>query len=245
MTQPGPHPTGSRPSHDEEETAAPRLGISAAQVTGSALAAISAAFLASRLGVAGTLVGAAVVSVIGTVGSAWYTYSLQRGHHVVRGVVPVGPVSARQAARELGPDTQEEAEEEAAQETDGSWRTWPWRRIGVGGAAVLVVVLLTLTVVEGIAGRPVSSITTGEDGSGTTIGHAVRPGGGDGDPSENPSPSVPATPSTSTSAEPTQEPTEQPSDTATPTPTDEPTVSPSPTPTTVTPSETPGVSPSP
>ncbi len=54
------------------------LGLSAAQVMGSALAAMSGAFFASWLGTTGTLIGAAVGSVIATVGSAIYAHSLRR-----------------------------------------------------------------------------------------------------------------------------------------------------------------------
>ncbi len=39
---------------------------------------------ATWLGVSGTLMGAAIASIVGTVGSAMYTYSLQQGSNVVR-----------------------------------------------------------------------------------------------------------------------------------------------------------------
>ena len=60
------------------------LGLSTAQVIGSALAAMSGAFSASFLGTTGTLIGAAVGSVIATVGAAIYTHSLQRTGQVVK-----------------------------------------------------------------------------------------------------------------------------------------------------------------
>ncbi len=60
------------------------LGLSAAQVTGSALAAMSGAFLASWLGTTGTLIGAAVGSIIATVGSAIYAHSLRRTSAAVK-----------------------------------------------------------------------------------------------------------------------------------------------------------------
>ncbi len=60
------------------------LGLSTAQVTGSALAAMSGAFFASWLGTTGTLVGAAVGSVVATVGAAIYTHSLRRTGNVVK-----------------------------------------------------------------------------------------------------------------------------------------------------------------
>lgn len=60
------------------------LGLSAAQVTGSALAAMSGAFLASWLGTTGTLIGAAVGSLVATVGSAIYAHSLRRTSAAVK-----------------------------------------------------------------------------------------------------------------------------------------------------------------
>jgi len=58
------------------EDTEPRLGVSWAQVAGSALAAVSSAVLLSTLGVAGTVIGAAVGSVAATIGTAVYTRTL-------------------------------------------------------------------------------------------------------------------------------------------------------------------------
>ena len=55
-----------------------RLWLSTAQVTGSALAAMSGALVASLAGTTGTVIGAAVGSVIATVGATMYTESLRR-----------------------------------------------------------------------------------------------------------------------------------------------------------------------
>jgi hypothetical protein len=60
------------------------LGLSAAQVAGSALAAVSGAFLASFAGTTGTVIGAAIASVVATVGAAIYTWSLRRTTVAVR-----------------------------------------------------------------------------------------------------------------------------------------------------------------
>ena len=88
VTKPSGAP--ARPTHDVPSTPQgtmtddndrkdrSRLGLSPAQVTGSALAAMSGAFLASWFGTTGTLVGAAVGSVVATVGAAIYTHSLRR-----------------------------------------------------------------------------------------------------------------------------------------------------------------------
>lgn len=55
----------------------PRIELSLTQILGSTSAAVTAAFLGSRLGVAGTLIGAALASVISVVGGAIYTSSIK------------------------------------------------------------------------------------------------------------------------------------------------------------------------
>jgi hypothetical protein len=49
-----------------------------------ALAALTAAVLASTFGVEGTITGAAFGSVVATAGGAWYGWSLERTHHRLR-----------------------------------------------------------------------------------------------------------------------------------------------------------------
>ena len=55
----------------------PRLEINWAQSAGGALAAVSSAVLLSTFGVAGTLIGAAIGSLVITVGGAIYSYSIR------------------------------------------------------------------------------------------------------------------------------------------------------------------------
>ncbi len=70
-------------SQDKDEK--PRsLGLSPTQVVGSALAAMSVAFFASWAGTAGTMIGAALGSMIFTVGAATYTWSLRRTSEAAR-----------------------------------------------------------------------------------------------------------------------------------------------------------------
>src|SRR5919112_2566842 len=63
------------------------LDLSPIQVVGGALAAMTAAALGSRFSVEGTVIGAALASVIAAVASALYTASLRRTHDAVRVVV--------------------------------------------------------------------------------------------------------------------------------------------------------------
>lgn len=60
-----------------DETKPPKLEVSPAQVAGGALASVTAAFLGSQLGVAGTFLGAGLTSVVITVGGAFYQRSLE------------------------------------------------------------------------------------------------------------------------------------------------------------------------
>jgi hypothetical protein len=67
---------------------APGVKISLIQVVATALAAITATVVASFLGVAGTVAGAAVASTMSVVGTAVYSHSLRRTRERVRTVVP-------------------------------------------------------------------------------------------------------------------------------------------------------------
>src|SRR3984957_8277465 len=60
------------------------LNLSAAQVIASVLATLSAAVAASFLGVAGTLLGAALGSVVSTMGTEIYKHYLQRSEERLR-----------------------------------------------------------------------------------------------------------------------------------------------------------------
>ncbi|MFB7030502.1 MULTISPECIES: hypothetical protein [unclassified Streptomyces] len=67
-----------------EEDGRRRVDLSVAQVSGSALAAVIAAKLASTLGVYGTIIGAGVISVIATCGGPLFQYVFRRTGEQVR-----------------------------------------------------------------------------------------------------------------------------------------------------------------
>ena len=67
-----------------------RLGLSPVQVAGGALAATTSALAASTFGVGGTVIGAAVGSVISSVGGAIYVHSLQNVSARTRTVITRG-----------------------------------------------------------------------------------------------------------------------------------------------------------
>ncbi|MFI6042454.1 hypothetical protein ACIA8C_12515 [Nocardia sp. NPDC051321] len=65
-------------SEEQKGTSDEKGGIKPSQVTAAALAAVTAAFLGSTLGVAGTVVGAGIASVVSTVGGELYLRSLSK-----------------------------------------------------------------------------------------------------------------------------------------------------------------------
>ncbi|MEU7143280.1 hypothetical protein ABZ942_27815 [Nocardia sp. NPDC046473] len=65
-------------SEEQKGTSDDKGGIKPSQVTAAALAAVTAAFLGSTLGVAGTVVGAGIASVVSTVGGELYLRSLSK-----------------------------------------------------------------------------------------------------------------------------------------------------------------------
>ena len=87
---------------DERES---RVGVSWMQVAGAALAAVSSAVLLSTLGVAGTVIGAALGSVVATLGTAVYTRTLDAS----RQQVAARAVALRRVPRSRGePDEADE-----------------------------------------------------------------------------------------------------------------------------------------
>jgi hypothetical protein len=80
-----------------------RIELSLTQVIAGVLATITAAVLASFLGVAGTLIGAAIASCATTVGGAVYNYSLRRTSERLRTAAGAAATAARRAgARDPG-----------------------------------------------------------------------------------------------------------------------------------------------
>src|SRR6059036_207725 len=77
--------TAVRPTDQPKKTS-----LSAAQVAASALAAVSSAVVASFFGVAGTLIGAALASVITTVSASLYATSLKKTNERLRHVLAGG-----------------------------------------------------------------------------------------------------------------------------------------------------------
>lgn len=242
-----------------EDTKERTLGLSPAQVAGSALAAVTAAVLASFAGAAGTIIGAAFGSIVATVGAAAYTWWLRRTSEAVRRTAiqvratrgRTGALPRRVSDGPLRPGRRSRRSEDVvADPEDGTGsadaitgpRNLSWRKMALATLTVLVTTLGGITAVEAITGRPLSALLGNNDSSGTTLGHVS---GGDDDkqvPTEDESTPVPSpTPSPTTSI-PVPVPTPVPGDGATPTPDADP-AAPGTTPADPTPTPTPTTDP--
>jgi len=228
------------------------LGLSPAQVAGSALAAMSGAFIVSWAGTAGTLIGAAVGSVIATVGAATYTWSLRRTSAAARrtaaavrqralvtGAVPrsfgQGPLHEDGSSRrnELGGEAQppppvDEPGADGMEPLPGRFDL-PWVKVLIASLAVMVIGMAGVTAVEAVTGKPIASLFGRDVGTGTTVGHVVGGNGSSTKPRRTPEQPTP-TPQQST---PSPQPSSQPSN---PAPSTTPDTTPTPTPSQQTPS---------
>ena len=232
-----------------------KLDLDWVRTLAGALAAVSSTLLLSTLGAAGTIVGAALGSVVVTVTTALYNQGLARSKE--QALVRVGLARAelnRAAVQPQSSDDLAHARAELSQaeaDLDGSsaageeagWRErlalLPWKRIGLWTAAVFVAVIALITAFELVVGRPVSAVLGGSDSKdGTSITRVVdrSEGRGGGDEPRRPTREPSGGPSTGPSP---SEPTDAPGDPSTPTPTpsEDPTTVPTePAPTVPTPS---------
>jgi hypothetical protein len=211
-----------------------KLGIDWLKTIAGALAAVSSAVLLSTLGAAGTIIGAALGSVVVTVGGALYGQGLASS----RARLAQAPITVRRrpgTARAEGTSTSRDqgGDPTAAAPGDephgpGRWERFamlPWKRISLGAAGLFAVTVLAITAFEIAAGSTVSSMTGGSSGGGgTTI---TRLGGGSDGGTSPDDGQAPSDGTTSPSSEPTDQ--ASPTDLASPTaePTDQATESPS------------------
>jgi hypothetical protein len=236
-----------------------KLEIDWLRTVAGALAAVSSAVALSTLGAAGTIIGAALGSVIITFGGALYGHGLNQSRRRLAEAqtltlrkVGIAQAEVRRANRTQGDETAVDAHlthaderlDEAKEDLDAladepaepGWRerlaVLPWKRIALIAAGLFAATVLAITAFEILAGRSVSSITGGTDGDdGTTIS---RIGGGSGDDSreDDEGPAEEEAPQD----EPTDEaPADEPSEAPSESPSDDDTPTPTPTPSADTP----------
>lgn len=190
------------------------------QVVASALAAVTAAWIASRLGVAGTLIGAALGSFVVTLSTAFYNRTLDHGRTLLiqteRGTMIERHVDEGEVSDAFNEASDVDSPVVGAQFVDEEPRL-RWKSIIVTTLIVLGVALAGITTYEVIAKHPL-----GDSGGGTTIGDTF--GSGPKDEPEEPDPAdtattPPPTTATTTPTAPTPTATTAPIPTDSPTPT--------------------------
>lgn len=197
-----------------------RIEISWVQAVAGALAAVSSAVLLSTVGVAGTVIGAALGSVAATVGSAVY------GHYLAASRDRVAAAAAARASVRRAQDVVAdgagvadvaELDDDATRETGAAGDTHPWRaavhglrwrRIVLTAGVIFVVAMSAILTFELVAGRAVSTYTGGSDTDGPRVS---VPGVDGGDDESEPSPSPSPSPATATSEAPLGSPSAMPS----------------------------------
>src|SRR5882762_2389459 len=93
------------PSPDESRTPRTRPELSVTQIVASTLAAVTATIAASYFGVSGTVIGAALASVVTVVGNAVYSHSIRRTRERVLSAVPIRPDAFRRPPARTAPAT--------------------------------------------------------------------------------------------------------------------------------------------
>lgn len=187
-----------------------KVDINVVQVVASALAAVSSAVLLSTVGVAGTIIGAAIGSVIATVGASIYSYSLRISRERVQ-AAQAAAVARMSRVRTGGSTRSIELEDEPHDEGRAPWREalarLPWKWIATVSGAVFVVAMIVILSFELLTGESISKRTGGTDGAGsrTSLGF-----GSSSATSKSPTPTP--SPTATGSAEPT---TSAPASTAT------------------------------
>ncbi|WP_439384004.1 hypothetical protein [Amycolatopsis lexingtonensis] len=187
-----------------------KSGLRIAQVAAAALAAVTAALLGSTLGVAGTVVGAGVASVVSTVGGELYLRSLQRTREAaLKARLLATSGIRRRGAAEPGeiPITEQPTVQLAKPPEEGPsrLRKLRWPLIIGTSVAAFAVAILAIVGFESATGTQIGG------GTGTSIGKIFGGGGGHTDPT----PSTPPTTGTSDTQVSPTETTTTPSDTST------------------------------
>ncbi|MBD0708384.1 hypothetical protein BU197_08235, partial [Streptomyces sp. CBMA291] len=165
-----------------------RIELSVAQVSGSAVAAVIAAKLASTLGVYGTIVGAGLISVIATCGGPVFQHLFRRTGEQMRDVTTAAKPKARQVPVPVPAAPRDDHtlmlgtvqapapyDEEFGTATTHGTRMRGWKRPAVAAALVFGVAMGGITAYELIADEDFS----GRQGT-TTFGSVVRGGEGKG-----------------------------------------------------------------
>src|SRR3712207_926366 len=215
MTSPRPETTDRTEKIEDKDTDKDQpkgLQLSATQVAAGALASVSSAVVASFFGLAGTLIGAALASVISTVSAALYSSSLQKTNERLRTArsqltgrqPPVADTKVAPAAPAT-PATQVLPAHLDPRRAPARRPRPRWTRVAVYAAAVFLMAMGVITGIELIGQKPVSALVGGTQTSQeTTIGAITNASSSSDVQQEDEEPSSPSTsttaPATGTSA---------------------------------------------
>lgn len=195
------------------------------QIAGGALAAVTTAALGSRLGYAGTLVGAGIASVLAAFASTLYTKGLERTRDGVRKIVLRDADGETTVITVPADDERETAVQPAIEPAGPAHRNSGWKRpLAVFGGVVATAAVTFVVAMGLVTGWEFGTGKSLDGRNGTTIGQASN-----SKPTAKPTPSPSATPTArpTVSATPTAEstPSATPTVPAVPTPSATPTAS--------------------
>lgn len=156
-----------------------RLEISWIGSVGSALGAVTSAVVLSTLGVGGTIIGAALGSLLITIGGSVYSQSLRKtkehvGERVSNARTKTRPLNdpqqPDQTPRDTGPvgTSIDEREKPPKNAGRGILQRLPWKHIIGVTVALFAITMALILAFELSAGRAVSSFTGGTSGTGGT-----------------------------------------------------------------------------
>ncbi|WP_328460749.1 hypothetical protein OHA21_30655 [Actinoplanes sp. NBC_00393] len=201
-------------------------GIDIPKTLAGTLAAVSAAVAGSFLGIAGTLIGAAVVSLISSIGTELYHRSIDRGAKRLQSAFVTAPAAV---------GTPEVAATHEPPSSSESPRKIHWKRVGMVAAALFVLGLGTLTAIELVAGRSAADALSGRGGDSPpslfNTSNTSDSSDEDAEQTDSGEPSAPATEPTGETGETSTEPADPP---ASPAPAGEPQTTTEPQPETTT-----------
>ncbi|WP_433826504.1 hypothetical protein ACQP2E_31090 [Actinoplanes sp. CA-015351] len=157
------------------DQAQPRIlpNIDVPKTLAGTLAAVSAAVVGSYLGVAGTIIGAAVASLISSVGTEVYHRYLDHGTKKLQSAFVTAPAAVGTPEVAAAPEPPSQPEPP---------RQIRWKRVGVVAGALFVLGLGTLTAVELVTGQSAGQATGGGSGSNPTL---VQLSGNKGDTTQD------------------------------------------------------------
>jgi uncharacterized protein YcfJ len=177
-----------------------RLPLDLTKLIASAVGSVLAAVVLSKFGVAGTLTGAALGSVVSTVGTELNQHYLSKSSRRLQELRAAQRRSGRaQAGAEPAEEPVEPSAPPAPDRQRPAWMSWKaLAALGVGG---FLVAMLAITGFELAVGKPLAGLFGNQVGGGrsTTFSEVARGGGDQRERSTTPTPSVDTESTTSTS----------------------------------------------